>query len=47
MDPERAFDPNGRGIALARLLSFSSIHYEGCGNVAIATIAFDAPRQEP
>jgi len=47
MDPERAFDPNGRGIALARMLSFSSIHYEGCGNVAIATIAFDASRQEP
>ncbi len=39
MDPERAFDPNGRGIALARMMSFSGIHYEGCGNVAVATIA--------
>ncbi|UCV12042.1 response regulator [Dechloromonas denitrificans] len=39
IDPSRAFDPNGRGIALARLLSFSSIQYQGCGNVAIATIA--------
>ena len=39
IDPERAFDPNGRGIALARMMSFSNIHYEGCGNVAIATIA--------
>lgn len=39
LDPRRACDPNGRGIALARMLSFSSIHYEGCGNVAIATIA--------
>lgn len=38
IDPERAFDPNGRGIALARLMSFSDIHYEGCGNVAVATI---------
>lgn len=38
IDPARAFDPNGRGIALARLLSFSSIQYQGCGNVAIATI---------
>src|SRR5574343_242654 len=38
MDPERAFDPNGRGIALARLMSFSGITYEGCGNVAVATI---------
>lgn len=37
--PERACDPNGRGIALARLMSFSSITYEGCGNIAIATIS--------
>jgi CheY-like chemotaxis protein/anti-sigma regulatory factor (Ser/Thr protein kinase) len=38
IDPERAFDPNGRGIALARMLSFSSISYEGSGNIAVATI---------
>lgn len=38
MQPGRAFDPNGRGIALARRLSFSSIRYEGCGNIALATI---------
>ncbi|MDD2740969.1 MAG: response regulator [Rhodocyclaceae bacterium] len=38
MNPERACDPNGRGIALARMLSFSKIHYEGCGNVAVATL---------
>ena len=38
-DARRACDPNGRGIALTRMLSFSSIHYEGCGNVAAATIA--------
>ncbi len=38
IDPERAFDPNGRGIALARMLSFSSIRYEGIGNVAVATL---------
>lgn len=38
IDPERAFDPNGRGIALARLLSFSSLCYEGCGNTALAMI---------
>jgi CheY-like chemotaxis protein/anti-sigma regulatory factor (Ser/Thr protein kinase) len=37
--PERAFDPNGRGIALARLLSFSTLIYEGCGNIAVATIS--------
>ena len=39
LDPNRASDPNGRGIALARMLSFTSIYYEGCGNVAVATIA--------
>lgn len=39
LDPARACDPNGRGIALARMLSFTDIHYEGCGNVAVATIA--------
>lgn len=43
IQPERAFDPNGRGIALARLLSFSSLRYEGCGNTAIATINCAAP----
>lgn len=37
-DPGRAFDPNGRGIALARLTSFNSLNYEGCGNVVVATI---------
>jgi CheY-like chemotaxis protein len=36
--PERACDPNGRGIALARRLSFSEIHYEGCGNTVVARI---------
>lgn len=38
IQPDRAFDPNGRGIALARMLSFSSLRYEGCGNVVLATI---------
>ena len=37
-NPERACDPNGRGIALARMMSFSNIHYEGCGNIAVATL---------
>lgn len=44
-DPSRAFDPNGRGIALARMLSFSSIRYEGNGNVAVACV--DLPFSEP
>jgi DNA-binding response OmpR family regulator len=37
-DPERAFDPNGRGIALARLGSFDNLEYEGCGNIVVATL---------
>lgn len=35
-DPARAFDPNGRGIALARLAGFDSLNYEGCGNTVVA-----------
>lgn len=35
-DPGRAFDPNGRGIALARLTAFDSLSYEGCGNSVCA-----------
>jgi len=42
MSPERACDPNGRGIALASMLSFSRLVYEGCGNIAVATISSDA-----
>jgi len=38
MDPARAFDPNGRGIAMARQISFSSIEYQGCGNVVVARV---------
>jgi DNA-binding response OmpR family regulator len=40
-DPARAFDPNGRGIAMARQLAFSRIEYQGRGNIAVATIAID------
>jgi DNA-binding response OmpR family regulator len=39
--PERALDPNGRGIALARQTSFSSIDYIGRGNIVVATIKAD------
>jgi CheY-like chemotaxis protein len=37
-DPERAFDPNGRGIAMAKQLSFYRLVYEGRGNVVVAAI---------
>jgi DNA-binding response OmpR family regulator len=35
--PERALDPHGRGIALTRLLSFNSLHYEDGGRVAVVS----------
>lgn len=38
LDPNRAFEPNGRGIALARLTSFRTLGYEGSGNIVRATL---------
>jgi DNA-binding response OmpR family regulator len=38
LDPSRAFEPNGRGIALARLMSFRTLGYEGAGNIVRATL---------
>lgn len=32
LDPQRAFEPNGRGIALARQLCFREMEYLGSGN---------------
>lgn len=37
-DPERAFDPHGRGIAVARLSSFDDLEYIGDGNEVLATV---------
>jgi CheY-like chemotaxis protein len=37
-DPERAFDPNGRGIAMSRQLSFSRLEYLGCGNEVLIEV---------
>ena len=36
---ERAFDPNGRGIAMAKKLSFSSLEYQGDGSTVVARIS--------
>jgi len=36
--PERSTDPNGRGIALAKMLSFTHLSYRGCGNIAVAQL---------
>lgn len=32
LDPFRAFDSHGRGIAMAKIMSIDEIHYQGCGN---------------
>lgn len=37
-DPARACDPNGRGIAIARRLSFSDLEFRGRGNIAVAQV---------
>lgn len=37
-DPERIFDPHGRGIAMARKLSFSTLEFQGNGNSVLATV---------
>ncbi len=38
MSPERAFDPNGRGIAMSRMMSFDSLEYLGNGHQVAATV---------
>ena len=38
IDPKRAFDINGRGIAMARLLSFDTLRYLGNGNAVFVTV---------
>lgn len=38
LDPARSLDPNGRGIAMSRRCSFSSVEFQGVGNVVMATV---------
>jgi len=38
VDPLRAFDTHGRGIAMANRLSFHHLEYRGCGNEVVGTI---------
>jgi len=40
IDPSRAFDTHGRGIAMARRLSFDSLEYKGNGNTVVAAVKF-------
>ena len=39
IDPQRAYDSHGRGIAMARMLSFDSMEYLGDGNEVEVTVA--------
>ncbi len=46
-DPERVFDPNGRGIAMARIMSFDSLEYQGNGNIVVATVRLENKSMTP
>jgi len=41
ISPERAFDNHGRGIAMARMLSFDRVEYLGNGNQVLAAISVE------
>lgn len=38
MTPERVFDNHGRGITMAKMLSFDHVEYLGCGNEVVAVV---------
>lgn len=38
IDPARAFDTHGRGIAMSRMISFDTLEYRGCGNEVEVTV---------
>lgn len=38
LSPERAFDPNGRGIAMSKMMSFDTLEYKGKGNQLVAVV---------
>jgi len=37
----RAFDPHGRGISMARMVSFDSLEYQGRGNEVVVRLQDD------
>jgi anti-sigma regulatory factor (Ser/Thr protein kinase) len=39
LTPARSGDPHGRGVAMARAISFETLEYRGCGNEAVCTVA--------
>ena len=42
MDPDRAFDNHGRGIAMSRMLSFDHFEYQGVGNQILVGVNLKA-----
>jgi CheY-like chemotaxis protein len=38
MSAERAYDPNGRGIAMSKMMSFDTLEYMGNGNQLVAVV---------
>lgn len=38
LSPERAFDPHGRGISMARMISFDTMEYSGRGNCVTVSV---------
>jgi hypothetical protein len=40
-DQQRINDLHGRGIAMARVLSFTHLEYQGCGNIVRAVVKLD------
>jgi len=41
IDPKRATHSHGRGVAFAKLISFNSIEYIGCGNKVVAKVKLE------
>ena len=41
IDPARAFDTHGRGIAMSRMISFDRLEYRGSGNEVVVGISLD------
>jgi len=41
ISPERVFASHGRGIAMARELSFETLEFQGAGNVVLATVRME------
>ena len=46
VDPARAFDTHGRGIAMSRLISFDTLEYQGKGNRVTVSVALDQAAAE-